>query len=272
MIRSVALLAVLLCGAATAGPRKDPPKKDPAPAPPPAPAPAAVDNQWPRPAGSKQRIVGILDVKVEGVPPDIAAQFQQILETQVDTKHYWLAPRSRMHELMANSTKWTEGCIVGTCLREVRAQTNAELVLLVALTGSGTSFGYVVTLVRTDTGRVLAQEQERCDVCTVNEALSAATLATVKILNAVPQRLPDEPFVTGTMVRAATEPLEDQITSLESAKHHAKVLGVALTLVGIVAAAAGATVYYTQDHTTTGIVAAAAGGGLALGGVVSLAF
>ena len=63
--------------------------------------------------------------------------------------------------------KWTEGCVVGACLSEVRAQTGAELVLLAALTGSGTSFGYVVTLVRTDTGRVLAQESDRCDVCTV---------------------------------------------------------------------------------------------------------
>ena len=33
---------------------------------------------------------------------------------------YWLAPRSRMHEMMANSTKWTEGCVVGSCLAEVK--------------------------------------------------------------------------------------------------------------------------------------------------------
>ena len=63
-----------------------------------------------------------------------------------------------MHEMMANSTKWTEGCVVGSCLHEVKTQTGAELVLLAALTGSGTSFGYVVTLVRTDTGRMLAQD------------------------------------------------------------------------------------------------------------------
>ena len=50
--------------------------------------------------------------------------------------------------MMANSTKWTEGCVVGACLREVETQTGADLVLLAALTGAGTSFGYVVTLVR----------------------------------------------------------------------------------------------------------------------------
>src|SRR5262249_60418341 len=125
-------------------------------------------------------------------------------------------PRPGTREAMANSPKWTERCVVGQCLQEVRTQTRADLVLLAALTGSGTSFGYVVTLVRTDTGRVLAQEQERCDVCTVSEALSAATLATVKILNAVPERLPEQPFVTGTMVRAATEPLEAQIATLQA--------------------------------------------------------
>ena len=44
------------------------------------------------------------------------------------------------------------------------------------LTGSGTSFGYAVTVVRTDNGRVLAQESSRCDVCMVKEAMTEATL------------------------------------------------------------------------------------------------
>jgi len=193
-VKALALL-LLISGVAVAGPhKKDPPKKEP---PAPAPAPKEPDPPPPpeppkAPPSANQRIVGVLDVRVEGVPPEIAAQFQQQLEAQVDTKHFWLAPRSRMHEMMTNSTKWTEGCVIGKCLSEVKRQTNADLVLLAALTGAGTSFGYVVTLVRTDTGLVLAQESERCDVCTVSEALANATLATVKILDAVPDQLPDE--------------------------------------------------------------------------------
>ena len=48
-----------------------------------------------------RRIIGILDVRIDGAPPEVGAQFQKDLDAQVDTKHYFLAPRARMHELMA---------------------------------------------------------------------------------------------------------------------------------------------------------------------------
>src|SRR6185295_9285353 len=105
---------------------------------------------------------------------------------QVDNRHYFLASKSSMHDRMQNSTKFTEGCVVGPCLRDVKTQAFADIVLLAALSGSGTSFGWVVTLFRTDTGSVLAQKSERCDVCTVSEALSTATLETVDLLSTIP--------------------------------------------------------------------------------------
>ena len=65
--------------------------------------------------------------------------------------------------------------------------------LLAALTGSGTSFGWVVTLVAHRHRHACSRRRsERCDVCTVSEALSAATLATVNLLSTIPETLPDE--------------------------------------------------------------------------------
>jgi hypothetical protein len=256
--RTLVTLAVLAGGIAVAGPKPDSP-----PAPSTKPSAAVPEHR---------RIVGVLEVKVDGVSPEIASQFQQGLEAQLDSKHYWLAPRARMRELMANSTRWTEGCVVGECLHEVRTQTRADLVLLAALTGSGTSFGYVVTLVRTDTGRVLAQEQERCDVCTVSEALSAATLATIKILSAVPDHLPDDSVEQRAALDLATRPLENRLAKLASDDHRHTTLGIALTLVGLAAAAAGSAAYVMNNHTSVGVATAAAGAGLATGGVVTLTF
>ena len=133
----------------------------------------------PLPGGAdKRRIIGILDVRIDGAPPEVGAQFQKDLEAQVENikAAYFLAPKMRMHDLMAQSTKWSEGCVVGACLKYVKDQTNADIVLLAALTGSGTSVGWVVPLVRSDTGNVLAQKSERCDVLEGggSEALSAA--------------------------------------------------------------------------------------------------
>src|SRR5690349_7146258 len=102
------LLLLALVGVAYAKPK--PEKQEPAKSEPPGP-------------GDKRRIIGILDVTVDGVPPDVAAKFQSKLEEQLDSREYWLAPQARMHELLSNSTKWSEGCIVGPCLMEVKVQT-----------------------------------------------------------------------------------------------------------------------------------------------------
>lgn len=225
--------------------------------------------QRPAEIDSKRRIVGILEVRVDGVPKEIARQFQTNLEKQLDSREYWIAPQQRMREMMANSTKWTDGCVVGLCLNEVRTQTGAELVLLASITGSGTSFGYVVTLVRTDTGRMLAQEANRCEVCTVNEALTSATLSAVKLLNDVPDRLPDEAGEQSAALDVATAKLHAEQAATRS---HYRTLGIAMTLVGVVAAGVGTTIYLANDRPAYALGTAGLGAGLAVGGVVALTF
>jgi hypothetical protein len=219
--------------------------------------------------GDKRRIVGILDVRVEGVPKEIKRQFHSELEKQLDSREYWLATQQRIREMMANSTKWTEGCLVGLCLNELKAVTGAELVLLASISGTGTSFGYVVTLVRTDTGRMLAQEASRCEVCTVKEALAGATLAAVKLLTAVPENLPDEAGQQSVAFELATGKLRAEITATE---RHSRRLGIALTLAGVVAAGAGATLYLAADRPAYALGLAGVGTGVALSGVAVLTF
>ena len=224
--------------------------------------------------GDKRRIVAVLDVTVTGVPSEVKEQFLAGLDAQVDEKRFWIAPRNYVREKMMSSTKWTEGCLVGSCLAEVRAQTRADLVLLVAINGSGTSFGSVVTLVRTDTGAVVSQESERCDVCTVNEALTTATLATLHLLGNISDKLPDERADHAAAVEAAVAPLRAQL----AARKHARTrIGVALSITGLVAVAAGVVLYLTNNGvntpmSTAGFGIATAGGALTTGGVVVLAF
>jgi len=216
-----------------------------------------------------RRIVGILDVRVEGLAPDVAAQFEKKLEQQIDTKRFWLATRARMKQSMANSTRWTEGCVIGTCLREVRAQTHAELVLIAALSGSGTSFGFVVTLVRTDTGRVLAQEAGRCDVCTIAEAMNQGAVATVRILRDIPAMLPNDDAVKAAQVDLAIAPFR---TKLDDVDHRWARLGTTMAIVGVIATGAGLALYFINDHADYGLGIAGVGAGLTIGGVVVLTF
>lgn len=266
-VRSLGMVACLLAlaGVATAAPGK---RATPAAAHAPARAVAAPDPGSPPPP-EKRRMVGILDVRVDGVPDEIKAAFERGLEEQLDTKIYWLSTRAQMRDRMKFSTRWTEGCIVGACLAELRAQTSAELVLLAAFNGSGTSFGHVVTLVRTDNGRVLAQESGRCEVCTVNEAMAEATLATMRLLSAVPDVLPDEADEQSAALDVAVAKANAQV-----AREHkrSRRRGVVLTLVGLAAAGAGLATYFAGDKPDWALAVAAGGGGLTLGGVVVLTF
>jgi hypothetical protein len=241
------------------------PDSRPMPAPPPD-GPGV--RRRPEPADNR-RIVGVLPVRVEGLPDNVKDSFQRIIEDQIDTKQYWLAPRSRMKQMLMRSTKWTEGCIVGPCIAEVRVQTGAEIVLDTVLTGSRTSFGYIVTLIRTDTGRVVQQDAARCDACTVNEAMNRARLAVVGLLNNLPDKLPDEAAEQGAAIDIAVGKAEHDVATQE---RHTTRLGIVLTATGLVGAIVGAVAYETQGRPSYAVPVAIGGGALALGGVVVLAF
>jgi hypothetical protein len=251
--------ALLVSGAAHAGPEARPAA---------APAPDGTGEPMRPAAADKRRIIGILEVRVDGVPDDVKEGFQRGIEDKLDTKRYWLTNRARMKQMMMGSTRWTEGCVVGECLAEVRTQTGADLVLLAALTGAGTSFGYVVTLVRTDTGRVLRQSSERCDVCTVNEAMSRAMRATVDLLDKVPDKLPDETAEQSATLERAVGSVKQELAARERRNRR---LGIALAVVGLVAGIGGGALY-AQDQQTYAAMIMAGGATALASGIVVLTF
>jgi hypothetical protein len=119
---------------------------------------------------------------------------------------------------------------------------------------------------------MLAQESERCDVCTVNEALTNATLAAVKLLTAVPDKLPDEAGEHRAQMEAEQEKEAKVAAEKRGMHNHHHKVALGVTLTGLAIAAGGAAVYFTQDHASYGLATAAAGGGIAAGGLLVLSF
>lgn len=215
-----------------------------------------------------RRTLAILAVDASST--DLARGLEAELEARLEAMPLRLIPRPQLRQRLRTATKWTEGCLVGSCLSELRTQTGADIVLVAALTGSGTTFGFVVTLVRTDTGRVLVQDTERCDVCTPSEATASAVRATVKLVHEIPSQLPDEAAQQGAAVDLA---VRAEARRRAAERQTFRRVGWMLTLVGVVAAGAGATFYFAgYDRPTLGLAAAAAGGGLAVGGLTVLTF
>lgn len=214
------------------------------------------------------RTIGVLDVRVEGVAAEAKAKFSEGLEQQLAASPHAVMSAAKMHEAMASSAKFTDGCITGPCLQEIRAQTKADMVLLVAFTGLGTTYGYVVTLMRTDTGQVLSQHADRCDVCTLNEAMGKAQKATLELVDKMPAQLPDDQAAAQAQVAAAILPYRREA---EVARRHPKKLGTGLVVAGGIVTIAGiVALVVNSGRTETAITAA--GAGLLVGGVTVLAF
>ena len=99
--------------------------------------------------------------------------------------------------------------------------------------------------------------------------MTEATLTTIRLLNSVPDKLPDERGDQAAAIEVAVVPVRRQVGAARQHLHH---VGLAMTLVGLATAGAGIAVYFAADKPTYSLAIAGAGGGLALGGVTVLTF
>src|SRR5262249_2940517 len=130
---------LLLAGhVANAGPDSRPVAAPPAEARPVAAPPPDGTGEPVRTApADTRRIVGILEVRVDGIPDEIKESFQRGLEQQFDARRYRLDNRAQMKQALMRSTKGTEGCVIGQGLTEGRKPNGRDPGPPAALAGAG---------------------------------------------------------------------------------------------------------------------------------------
>jgi hypothetical protein len=206
-------------------------------------------------------VVGLLDVRGDGVNDEILKTFSDAIEEGLDgAEDLQPAKLDRMREMLAQSN-WSPACSMGPCLTEVQSQTGADYVVVAGVFGSGESYRFTITLLDTAKGQVVGQDSEGCPACTVEDLASAATLATIQLVNGI-----------------GATPTEKPQTSPEVAQlrrrvaHHAALVrrgGVLLLGVGLLAAGAAA-YFHHKDQDDVGYPLLGATAGLAVSGVVML--
>jgi hypothetical protein len=214
-------------------------------------------------------MVAILDVRLDGMSDSAGTELQKELASQLDTTSYWVPSQERVKERLSFSTKWSDGCYVGECLKEVKTQVGADLALLIAISGQGTTFGYVVSLMRTDNGTLLMQDAGRCDVCVEQQVVRDVTLATIELLNKVPDKLPDREADREAATELAVGKL---VARIKTDEHAEKKKAIVVTVIGLVVAAGGTAAYFLADKPDYSMGLMGAGGGLTLGGIALLSF
>jgi hypothetical protein len=211
-----------------------------------------------------RKIVGILDVRVDGVSSTAAERFESSIEEGLGSTEYWVATRKRMREILAGGA-WNDGCVFGPCILEVKKQTGADLVVVAYFHAVGSSYQFVVSLVETTHGSVVAQVADHCDVCTLSEALDSAALATIGLVHGA-----GEPGV-GFARSGAGQP-----AAVDRRSHRRSLRRTALLLVGAAAIAGGTGAYFLRNDRNPKLgysaVGAAAGLGVAGFTVLGLSF
>jgi len=203
-----------------------------------------------------RKIVGILDVRVDGVSSVAAERFESSIEEGLGSTEYWVATRKRMREILSGGA-WNEGCVFGPCILEVKKQTGADLVVVAYFHAAGSSYQFVVSLVETTHGAVVAQVADHCDVCTLSEALDSAALATIGLVHGA-----GEPGVAFAK-SGTSSPATDRHV------HRRSLRRTALLLVGAAAIAGGTGAYFLQHdrNPKLGYSAVGAAAGLGVAGV-----
>ena len=220
----------------------------------------------PAPAGSapadSDDVIGLLDVRVEGLSADATAAFTRKIEESLEMSGLKVASRERLRAYLAG-TPWNTACLLGGCLAELERGAAVATVIEVALATSGPSYHYVITLLDTRTGAPQNQVAAKCDVCTTDEAFTEASLAVVALVNGVGDGAPVvAPVVIDPEARRAA-------ARVGAARRRTRWLGVAL-LGAAAAAGAGSWYFFRDDRDALGGGSAGAAGALGLAGITSL--
>lgn len=217
----------------------------------PRPAPADTDD-----------VIGLLDVRVEGLSADAAEVFTRKIEDGLELSGLKVASNERLRAYLAG-TPWNTACLFGACLAELQRGAAVATVIEVALATSGPSYHYVITLLDTRSGQPLTQVAAKCDVCTTDEAFTEAALAVVALVNGVGDGAPPVvPVVVDPAVRRAR-------ARVAHARSRTRWLGVVL-LGAAAAAGAGSWYFYRDDRDALGGATAGAAGALGVAGFTSL--
>lgn len=213
-------------------------------------------------------LVGILSIDTSGVSGATAEQFETQVEEALEGVGRHSVSRQALRERLQGS-EFLEGCYFGPCLTALRVASGVPLVLVARFQGEGSSYSFVITLIDTKTGMFTAQVAETCPVCTVDEAIVTATLATINLLNPSGSAAIEAPSGANMEGDAGGEP--------GKAKEGASVgplrgAGWVFLATGIAVAAAGSYLLVQDERRDLAIGGAAAGAALFTSGATILLF
>ena len=226
----------------------------------------AADQDEPSPLLREGELVGLLSVSTEGVSQEAKDGFISSVENSLNLAGFRVVPNTTLHEVLADSD-YVDGCTFGPCLKAVYARTRVRLVVIARISGVGSAYSFVVSLLDTRTGRVRSQNAENCPVCTVDEALLQASNVVVSAVTGTGgAKVGDNPRQRGTVA-----PLEPGNKGAANRRTAGRV-GLALLGLGVAAGAAGGYLLSTEERDDAAYAGLAGGAAFAVSGLTIILF
>lgn len=145
-----------------------------------------------RPAIAEGEIVGVFRVDIDGVSKTAADKFERSIEEGLTGTGFKVRTRKKLSKALKGAH--LEGCYFGACIKRIHERTKIRVLLVARIASVGPNYNFVVSLLDARTGLPTSQVADRCTVCTLEEAIASATLATVAL-------------ATGTGTAKVTDPV-----------------------------------------------------------------
>jgi hypothetical protein len=217
-------------------------------------------------AHAQYDVVGILSLEADGVSPTAAEKLEAGIEEGIagtsSDEHPRVATRQRLTEMLAHS-KFDPGCRFGPCLEEIYKNTKVRMVLVGRIASSGPSYNFLVSLMDTRSGLLMSQVTTRCAVCTLDEAIASATLATIELITRAENGDEDPEAGAATAVTPAVAELAALQKQTASRRRSIRRTGLFFLSAALLAAGAGA-YFAATDDLDVGYPLLAAGGAFAV--------
>ena len=139
----------------------------------------ALFGLLPRPAAADT--VAILEFRVADLPPALKEQARRQVSDALQQAGHQVIPEEKMARQM-KEIGLAPGCLAGPCLTKIGRTLEANRALTVGISAQGSSYDLTLSLMETGGGSILAQINQRCEVCNYKEVEEAVTMATSALL------------------------------------------------------------------------------------------
>ena len=122
----------------------------------------------------------IVEIRFVGLPPALEEQVRLRLRQALNLEGYKVIDEKRTQQ-QARDEGAPPGCVVGPCVTRVVRGLKVERAVVGGVRGQGTSYEFTLSLLETGGGSLLAQVNERCDVCSFKEVEDAVGRAATQL-------------------------------------------------------------------------------------------